>query len=1203
MSHDLTYSRLTLRYTCRPDSDDHLLCDDVGMTTTSLPKDVWDSLCKDARNDFGEEQTILRAVSIRATRQSWTYADEVPGTDAEPWGGNGNGKPPSRLRSLLCYANLDTSIASGSDIISIPSYYTGTYPHIFGESTSTVSISVVSPPELTHVFLSALSHEAYELAQRDPNKVETWFCETKTRGAKFIIRQGETYTFEDNRPLNGFTDSEKGNLHTSSGSRYAVLMTEPVLQGLAVLGFTVFVISPGSASSPKTQNNHIIIESNPDSDTGSLFEDELSIDESFLARSTSTPLLSSFQQSGATTKPITQKSFQLSPLIQQSQEKEADLDDLHVRTQDLAKIGAFSGDWVVVNASDADGGSKTVRLACVLSTDGRFAKYSVSSQALASPILIHNLRLPTPLTQVYIAPTPFASCLPPIPTAATITLARIASPITNDKRMQDAIVRGLRLHFANRRVLVKRDDLIGVPVVLSRSEETEDDEDIANGNAGQDGKENGQEDGLASSSAAATRAVVFFKVTHLEHSVIDTITSTSDANEDTAFDAYVAATMGELGCYIDSTVTKMVQAGVEHSLIPARVQSYYGISTGVPSPPSRSASTAITPFEKLYEIVSTCLLPSAADYALHISVLLKGVRGIGKRTVVQWVAEQLGVHVFEINSYDVVGESPVKTEGTLRARFDQAAACSPCIFLLSHIEALARKSQELESGREPPILPAIHECLEEIRRAWHDTGYPIILVATTSDVEHLPIGILGCFKHEIAFEAPNEQERLTILRNLLESTDEGSQTLPIAPDVTLTGIATQTAALVANDLVDLVSRTKMAAMGRALKAVPAKSTSESNTVQAADIMAAGVQLTSADFEVALGDARATYSESIGAPKIPNVSWDDVGGLGSVKRDILDTIQLPLEHPELFADGMKKRSGILLYGPPGTGKTLLAKAVATSCSLNFFSVKGPELLNMYIGESEANVRRVFQRARDAKPCVIFFDELDSVAPKRGNHGDSGGVMDRIVSQLLAELDGMADGGSGADVFVIGATNRPDLLDSALLRPGRFDRMLYLGVSDTHEAQFKIIQALTRKFRLDPALDLHNVADKCPFNYTGADFYALCSDAMLKAMSRKAEEIEATIATLNSQPPPHTHPHPITPQYYLAEMASDAETDVLVSQEDFDGALRELVPSVSASEMEHYALVQQKFAKDTINSATATPSPAEDRKGKGKAREVD
>lgn len=198
---------------------------------------------------------------------------------------------------------------------------------------------------------------------------------------------------------------------------------------------------------------------------------------------------------------------------------------------------------------------------------------------------------------------------------------------------------------------------------------------------------------------------------------------------------------------------------------------------------------------------------------------------------------------------------------------------------------------------------------------------------------------------------------------------------------------------------------------------------------------AGYSILAVDFERALAQARASFSASIGAPLIPKVSWDDVGGLVSVKADILDTIQLPLQHPEVFADGMKKRSGVLLFGPPGTGKTLLAKAVATSFSLNFFSVKGPELLNMYIGESEANVRRVFQRARDARPCVIFFDELDSVAPKRGNQGDSGGVMDRIVSQLLAELDGMSDG-SGADVFVIGATNRPDLLDPALLRPGRY-----------------------------------------------------------------------------------------------------------------------------------------------------------------------
>lgn len=345
-----------------------------------------------------------------------------------------------------------------------------------------------------------------------------------------------------------------------------------------------------------------------------------------------------------------------------------------------------------------------------------------------------------------------------------------------------------------------------------------------------------------------------------------------------------------------------------------------------------------------------------------------------------------------------------------------------------------------------------------------------------------------------------------------------------------------------------------------------------------DVLQAALSITSADISTAINDARSSYSDSIGAPKIPNVSWDDIGGLQAIKNDILDTIQLPLQHPELFAQGLKKRSGILLYGPPGTGKTLLAKAVATSCSLNFFSVKGPELLNMYIGESEANVRRVFQRARDASPCVIFMDELDSVAPKRGNQGDSGGVMDRIVSQLLAELDGMSTGGSNTQVYVLGATNRPDLLDPALLRPGRFDRMLYLSVPTTHPEQYSILQALTRKFKLDSNLDLVEISEMCPFNYTGADFYALCSDAMLKAMTRAADRVDRIVDDLNRSPGYGDHqpfPKPLTVQYYLATLATPEDIDVKVGRDDFIDALSAMKPSVSESEMRHYERVQQEF----------------------------
>lgn len=325
-------------------------------------------------------------------------------------------------------------------------------------------------------------------------------------------------------------------------------------------------------------------------------------------------------------------------------------------------------------------------------------------------------------------------------------------------------------------------------------------------------------------------------------------------------------------------------------------------------------------------------------------------------------------------------------------------------------------------------------------------------------------------------------------------------------------------------------------------------------------------MTSADFSEAVGRARSTFSDSIGAPKIPTVTWKDVGGLADQKSSIMETISLPLTRPELFAKGMRKRSGILFYGPPGTGKTLLAKAIATEFSLNFFSVKGPELLNMYIGESEANVRRVFQRARDARPCVVF-DELDSVAPKRGNQGDSGGVMDRIVSQLLAELDGMSSGGSsdndgdgaasgnGGGVFVIGATNRPDLLDPALLRPGRFDKMLYLGVSSTHEQQLTILEALTRKFTLDRNVDLARVASRLPFTYTGADLYALCSDAMLKAITKKTKQVDVKVREAS-----RVRGEEISTAYYFDHLATSDDVTVVVCEDDFVAAQRELVASV-------------------------------------------
>eukprot|EP00731_Ephydatia_muelleri_P023559 Em0015g1142a len=312
-------------------------------------------------------------------------------------------------------------------------------------------------------------------------------------------------------------------------------------------------------------------------------------------------------------------------------------------------------------------------------------------------------------------------------------------------------------------------------------------------------------------------------------------------------------------------------------------------------------------------------------------------------------------------------------------------------------------------------------------------------------------------------------------------------------------------------------------------------------LQNQDVAICGVQIAQSHLDAALSELHAVHSDAIGAPKIPTVEWRDIGGLETAKREILDTIQLPLLHPELFTSGLK-RSGVLLYGPPGTGKTLLAKAVATECSLNFLSVKGPELINMYVGQSEENVREVFTRAQSASPCVIFFDELDSIAPNRGKSGDSGGVMDRIVSQLLAELDGLK---RSQDVYVIGATNRPDLIDPALLRPGRFDRLVYLGVSEEMNVKLNILKAITRKFHLSKDVNLEDLANNCPANLTGADLYALCSDAMLASMRKKICELEKQ------------------------GLGDDGWEGVLeVTSQDFKDALAQLTPSVTQEELQRY-----------------------------------
>ena len=856
----------------------------------------------------------------------------------------------------------------------------------------------------------------------------------------------------------------------------------------------------------------------------------------------------------------------------------------------LVKLGCFAGDWVKVEAvshgaglwnSDSFENDDEVRefrpvkvyglpdppTSSYLRSSGRKAGDRRSSFAAAhpkrqlptawlSPILLFNIGQPA---QVRLSPLSSASqndvsfgskyektkikgsSAPPI--AREVTLLKVPNFLSTERALQTALLAGLKQHFEYKRRILRKGDLvcfsidIGVGRMVTQSTATADvDFEI--------------EDLLSmppidQTGNANLMGVAWFRVGQVLGSV-------QDQNQRISHPDFWGGVVS-----IEPMTTRTAQAGSEHSKVPSVLQntweSYLGVGQKPKAPRNLNSvehSIAQTPKShvsalrrRLRELIAAATSSRAVHLGMKPMVILlhSTQRNIGKAHVVLSACLDLGVHTFPIDAYDILteggaGGGDVKTEAFLELRVKRALSCGPefTVLLLRHVEALTADR----------MVSALRDITKEIR----------VLVATTTDIDNVSEGVRSLFTHELELSAPDEGEREQILLEIIES-----RGAVLACDVDLGAIAIKTASLVAGDLVDVVERAIVARQNR-LETLVSKHTNKSglsSDVLIRDILISGGGfircITKADFDLAVDAARKNFADAIGAPKIPNVSWDDVGGLENVKDAVMETIQLPLERPELFAKGMKKRSGILFYGPPGTGKTLLAKAIATEFSLNFFSVKGPELLNMYIGESEANVRRVFQRARDARPCVVFFDELDSVAPKRGNQGDSGGVMDRIVSQLLAELDGMSDGEEGAGgVFVIGATNRPDLLDQALLRPGRFDKMLYLGISDTHDKQLTILEALTRKFDLHPDMSLRRVADSLPFTYTGADLYALCSDAMLKAITRQASAVDAKIQALSNGP--------VTTAYFFDHLATKDDIAVMVTEEDFLAAQRELVGSV-------------------------------------------
>ena len=844
----------------------------------------------------------------------------------------------------------------------------------------------------------------------------------------------------------------------------------------------------------------------------------------------------------------------------------ADDDDSHficARLSEFEKLDCYSGDFVNLYLSTTQKEPYLVRIfpfvePCTYVENAIYiSSRLLLSLSYPSTVFLKHCDLVSDTSVVNPATIKFNKF---IPLARELTISRVSTPVTNDKILQYSFLSNLKSYFESSNRIVYKGQMIPIPIdtTLAKALHTTYDSKGWYPEILPSGKHD---------------SIAWFIITDGVFENID--------YENNGKDQFIPLEDGKQ-YIVSSNHTRMVQSGIVkcrlNDLNVKLINDYLRVQTifdfaNIPLPGNKYSFNYAKSLRKIFETS----IKTRDIINLQTTVLLKGnSRFIGKSTLAKSISEQFGYSFVELDAYDLLNsgmKSVSNTVGIIRGKVDKLVdLCDHLVIFIKHLDSICKRGDE-QQVQQKSIDDSLSLSILQLIDEYTSNGS--IFIASVKEADDLNDIVRSKMKFELDINVPNECERLQIFKYLLDplnlNHDESTYKYSIRSDVNFDTLSLQSAALTANDLVYIVKNVKLNALRRLRKECKSTGIGLKSVIKLDNGF---VKLIPIDFEDSINQARNKFSDSIGAPRIPNVKWEDVGGLDLVKNEILDTIEMPLKHPELFGDGMKKRSGLLFYGPPGTGKTLLAKAIATNFSLNFFSVKGPELLNMYIGESEANVRRVFERARDAKPCVIFFDELDSVAPRRGNQGDSGGVMDRIVSQLLAELDGMSGSDGGDGVFVVGASNRPDLLDEALLRPGRFDKMLYLGISDTHDKQAKIIEALTRKFNLDSKINLLEIAQSCPFNFTGADFYALCSDAMLNAMIRTAGEVDEKLVKYNKTRISNGL-EVINLRQWFDRIATDDDLKVTVQSVDFVKARGDLVASVSEEELAHYLRVRENF----------------------------
>jgi transitional endoplasmic reticulum ATPase len=538
-------------------------------------------------------------------------------------------------------------------------------------------------------------------------------------------------------------------------------------------------------------------------------------------------------------------------------------------------------------------------------------------------------------------------------------------------------------------------------------------------------------------------------------------------------------------------------------------------------------------------------------------VLLHGPPGTGKTLLAKAVANETNANFYTIGGPEIMSKYYGESEERLRNVFQQAEKNAPSIIFIDEIDSIAPKREEVSGETERRIVAQLLSLMDGM-----STRGKVVVIGATNRVNAIDPALRrpGRFDREIEIGVPDRNGRLEVLQI-------HTRGMPIAKDVNLEKLADISHGFVGADLQALAKEAAMRALRRVLPEVDLSTESiPAETLRK-------IIVTMQDFLDIVKEMEPSAMREVFV-EVPDVKWEDIGGLSSIKQELQEAVEWPLKYQGIFtyADATPPK-GILLYGPPGTGKTLIAKAAANESEANFISIKGPELLSKWVGESEKGVREVFRKARQAAPCIIFFDEMDAIAPRRGGDFGDTHVTERLISQLLTELDGLE---ILTNVMVIGATNRPDIIDAALLRPGRFDRLLYVPPPD-RDSRIQIIKIHTRKKPLADDVNVEQLADHTE-GYTGADIASLSSAAVMLAVREYVSK------------------------YKDKKEADNRVKELKIQMRHFEEAMKKIRP-LSTQELNIYKRISEQFGKPELASSPGEGAGMSMERGGGRGGTAD